>query len=137
MNAPGDDGAQFEQEIKALEEQESQALCRNDVAALKTLWSDDLIVNSTANLIAGKKILIEMIRDGQLRLRIHERRPVRIVISNDVAVATGNEVSQLIGKVAEFKFIVSYMNIWRKREGKWQLAARHLGLIERSRVVAT
>jgi len=55
------------------------------------------------------------------------------MISGDLAVATGNEVSQLIGKVAEFKLFASYMNVWRRRDGKWQLVARHLGLIERAK----
>ena len=50
-----------------------------DVSTLQTLWADDLIVNSTANLIAGKEILLEMIKSGRLKLHSYERRPVSIV----------------------------------------------------------
>ena len=120
-------------EIERLEEQEAQAMRGADVSTLQKLWADDLIVNSTANLIAGKKILLEMVENGLLKLRTYERRPVRIVTFGDHVVTTGNEVSQLIGNSAEYKLFVSYMNVWGKRAGKWQLIARHVGLIGRTR----
>ena len=107
-----------QREIEALEQREAQAMRGADVSTLQTLWADDLIVNSTSNLIAGKQILLEMIRNGRLKLRTYERRPVRIVVFGDLVVTTGNEVSQLIGDTAEFKMFVSYMNVWTKRERK-------------------
>ncbi|HYK64972.1 MAG TPA: nuclear transport factor 2 family protein [Patescibacteria group bacterium] len=119
-------------EIEHLEQQEAQAMRAGDISTLQKLWADDLLVNSTANLIAGKQILLEMIRGGLLRLRTYERRPVRIVPSGDLAVSTGNEVSQLITNAADYKMFVSYMNVWMKRAGNWQLVARHVGMIERT-----
>jgi hypothetical protein len=133
MNATDCHIAPEQKEIETLEQRESEALAGADISVLQTLWADDLIVNSTANLIAGKEILLEMIRKGRLTLRTHERRPVRIVVSGDLAVATGNEVSQLVGEVAEYKLFASYMNVWRRRDKSWQLVARHLGLIERAK----
>jgi ketosteroid isomerase-like protein len=121
------------EEIEHLEQQEAQAMRAGDVSTLQKLWADDLLVNSTANLIAGKQILLEMIRNGLLRLRSYERRPVRIVPLGDQVVTTGNEVSQLITNAAEYKMFVSYMNVWMKRAGTWQLVARHVGVIERTR----
>jgi hypothetical protein len=133
MSAPEDRTALEQREIEALEQQEAQAMLGGDASKLKTLWADDMIVNSTSNLIAGKQILLEMIENGLLRLRTYERRPVRIKVLGDLVVCTGNEVSQLIGDIAEFKLFVSYMNVWTKRDGKWQLLARHVGLIHRER----
>ena len=128
-----DRNAREQREIEALEQQEAQAMRRADVPTLQKLWADDLIVNSTANLIAGKEILLEMVEKGRLKLRIYERRPVRIVVVGDLVVATGNEVSQLVGDTAEFKLFVSYMNVWVRRDGNWQLLARHVGLIQREK----
>jgi ketosteroid isomerase-like protein len=126
------DHSSIAQEIERLEQQEAQAMRGGDVSTLQQLWADDLVVNSTTNLIAGKQILLEMIRKGLLRLRTYERRPVRIVPLGDLVVTTGNEVSQLITNAAEYKMFVSYMNVWMKRAGNWQLVARHVGLIERT-----
>lgn len=122
----------YRSEIERLEQQEAQAMRAGDVSTLQKLWADDLVVNSTANLIAGKQILLEMIGNGLLRLRTYERRPVRIVQVGDLVVTTGNEVSQLITNAAEYKMFVSYMNVWMKRAGTWQLVARHVGMIERT-----
>jgi len=124
-------------EIEALEQREANAMLAADTSALQTLWADDMVVNSTANLIAGKQVLLEMIQNGRLKLRMYDRRPVRISVFGDLIVTTGNEVSQLIGDTAEFKLFVSYMNVWTKREGNWQLLARHVGLIHRDRTEPT
>ena len=120
-------------EIEALEQREASAMLAADASSLQTLWADDMVVNSTANLIAGKQILLEMVKNGRLKLRIYERKPVRITVLGDVVVTTGNEVSQLITDTAEFKLFVSYMNVWTKRDGEWQLLARHVGLIHREK----
>ena len=125
--------AREQAEIETLEQREARAMLGADVSTLQTLWADDLIVNSTANLIAGKEILLEMIKSGRLKLRTYERRPVRISVFGDLVVTTGNEVSQLIGDVAEYKLFVSYMNVWAKRDGDWRLIARHVGLIQREK----
>ena len=122
-----------QREIETLEEREARAMLGADVSTLQTLWADDLIVNSTANLIAGKQILLEMIKSGRLKLRTYERRPVSIVTFGDLVVATGNEVSQLVAGSAMIKTFVSYMNVWTKRSGNWQLLARHVGLIQREK----
>ncbi len=133
MSTTDERNAMEQREIEALEQREAQAMRGADVSTLQTLWADDLIVNSTSNLIAGKQILLEMIRNGRLNLRTYERRPVRIAVFGDLVVTTGNEVSQLIGDTAEFKVFVSYMNVWMKRGGNWQLIARHVGLIQREK----
>jgi len=122
-----------QREIETLEQREALAMLGADVSTLQTLWADDLIVNSTANLIAGKQILLEMIKSGRLKLRTYERRPVSIVTFGDLVVATGNEVSQLVAGSAMIKTFVSYMNVWTKRTGSWQLLARHVGLIQREK----
>ena len=122
-----------QKEIETLEEREARAMLGADISTLQTLWADDLIVNSTANLIAGKQILLEMIKSGRLKLNSYERRPVSIVTFGDLVVATGNEVSQLVAGSAMIKTFVSYMNVWTKRSGNWQLLARHVGLIQREK----
>ena len=133
MSAPEDRNAVQQREIEALEQREAKAMLDSDASTLRTLWADDMVVNSTANLIAGKKILLEMVENGRLKLRTYERRPVRITVFGDLVVTTGNEVSQLITNIAEFKLFVSYMNVLTKRDGNWQLLARHVGLIQRER----
>src|ERR1700687_375057 len=107
MKVTREGNARIHKTIEAMEQRESEALRDADVLALQKLWADDLIVNSTANLIAGKQILLEMIQQKRLRLRSHERRPVRITTVGDIVVVTGNEVSELISETADFKLYTS------------------------------
>jgi hypothetical protein len=132
MTAISDANAELHKTIAIMEQRESQAERDADISALQTLWADDLIVNSTANLIAGKQMLLEMFRQGRIRLRTHQRRPVRIATFGKAVVVTGNEVSELISETADFKLFTSYMNVWMKRKRDWQLVARHVGLIQRA-----
>lgn len=131
MTAAADRSAPQISDIEALEQREANAMQAADVASLQALWADDLIVNSTANLIAGKQILLDMIKSGALRLGSYERRPIRIAASAELAISTGNEVSQVVVQSTSYKLFVSYMNVWAKRAPGWQLIARHIGLIER------
>ena len=80
-------------EIKELEQREADAMLRADVSAQSALWSDDLLVNSTANLIADKKILLGVIANGRLRLKSYSRLTVRATMNGDTVITTGNESS--------------------------------------------
>jgi hypothetical protein len=133
MNEPENRNVVEQKEIEALEQREAEAMLGSDASTLQRLWADDMVVNSTANLIAGKQLLLDLVKNGRLKLRIYERRPVRIEVFTDLVVSTGNEVSQLIGDTAVFKLFTSYMNVWTKRGGNWQLLARHVGVIQRER----
>jgi len=57
---------------------------------LPTLCADDMVVNSTANLIAGKNSARE---DGgrTSHLRTYERRPVAYRGDRDLVIRTGSE----------------------------------------------
>jgi hypothetical protein len=119
-------------DIKDLEQREADAMLRADVSMLSTLWSDDLLVNSTANLISDKKILLGVIADGRLRLKSYSRLTVRATMNGNMVITTGNESSQLEGPAAGIMLYCSYMNAWIRHDLAWQLFGRHVGLISRS-----
>jgi hypothetical protein len=119
--------------IRKLEEREARAMLAGDTGVLAELWSDRLLVNSTANLIAGKNILLEVIKSGRLRFCRYERAVTRLSCAGDIAIATGNEVTELIGIEPALEIFCSYMNVWQLENDGWRLAARHVGLIENRR----
>jgi uncharacterized protein DUF4440 len=124
----------IESEIKDIEQREARAMLKGDVDSLESMWADDLVVNSSANLIAGKAILLEVIRDGRLRLRSYSRTTMRLAINDETVVATGNEMSELDGIGSGTLLLCSYMNLWTKRSGVWRMFGRHVGLITRAPV---
>src|ERR1700722_13829180 len=78
-------------EITELEELEARATLGNDVNALDALWSESLVVSSTANLVLSKTQALTLFRGGRIRLKTFERRVTKVAVIDNVALATGNE----------------------------------------------
>ncbi len=117
-------------DIEKAEQQEAQATLKNDLPALEALWSENLIVSSTANLVLTKGQAMTLFRAGRIRLKSFERRISRVQIIGEIAIATGNETfTAKDDLVSNSLFICSYMNIWMREEGGWKLIGRHVGLM--------
>jgi hypothetical protein len=124
-------------EVAEAEQNEAQATLENDVQALERLWSADLIVSSTANLVLTKNQALSLFRAGQIRLKTFDRRISRTAVTGDIAIATGNESFTVKDDPAGNQppnadlFICNYMNIWKREAGTWKMIGRHVGLMTR------
>ncbi len=131
------DSADRAAEVAQLEEREAQATLGNDITALDTLWSDSLVVSSTANLVLSKSQALTLFRGGRIRLKTFERRISKLAVIGDVALATGNESFTVkddpTGKEPNTPdlFICSYMNAWKLEGGVWKMVGRHVGFMTR------
>jgi hypothetical protein len=130
-------------EVTELEEREAQATLGNDVAALEALWSENLVVSSTANLVLTKSQALMLFRAGSIRLKTFERRISKLAIIGDVALTTGNESFTVkddpTGKEPSLPdlFICNYMNAWKLEGGVWKMIGRHVGFMARMPSSAT
>jgi hypothetical protein len=124
-------------EVAAAEEREAQATLGNDVGVLDALWSDSLLVSSTANLVLSKEQALTLFRGGRIRLKSFERRISKVAVVGDVALATGNESFTVKEDPAGKEpspgdlFICSYMNAWKLERGQWKMIGRHVGYMAR------
>jgi hypothetical protein len=129
-------------EVAEVEEREAQATLRNDLKALDALWSESLIVSSSANLVLTKSQASTLFRAGRIRLKTFERRISKLAVIGDVALATGNESFTVkddpTGKEPSSAdlFICNYMNAWKLEGGVWKLIGRHVGFMMRVRAAA-
>ena len=115
--------------VRQAEQEEANAMLTGDVAALENLWTDELLAYSTANLYARKATLLGLIANGGLRLRLHRRTTLEVVLDGDRAIAIGNESSQFASSAAGKLMLCSYLNIWKRQADRWRLLGRHVGLI--------
>jgi hypothetical protein len=122
-------------EITELEEREARATLGNDVTALDALWSESLVVSSTANLVLSKNQALSLFRTGRIRLKTFQRRVSKVAIIGDVALATGNESFTVKDdptgaepSIADL-IICSYMNAWRLEGEQWKMIGRHVGFM--------
>ena len=58
---------------------------------LEALWSDELIINATENIIYTKDHFLLRLKSGQIHFQSFERKISRITVKSDVVVSTGNE----------------------------------------------
>jgi hypothetical protein len=133
MENPADRSAQ----VTEAEEREARATLGNDVPALDALWSEHLIVSSTANLVLNKAQALMLFRGGRIRLKSFQRRVSKVAIIGDVALATGNESFTVKEDPAAGEppstdlFICNYMNAWRLEDDEWRMIGRHVGFMAR------
>src|SRR5579863_4632112 len=106
-------------QIAEVENREAQATLGNDVQSLDALWSENLVVSSTANLVLSKMQALALFRTGRIRLKTFERRISKLAVIGDVALATGNETFTVkedpSGREPSPKdiFMCTYMNAWK------------------------
>lgn len=129
VHAAGGDPA--EQEIRRLNGQEVEALLRNDVATLKTLWSDEFVVTNPFNKFLEKEQVVTMTESGVLAFTSYERNVEYVRVQGDTAIVAGGETVVWAGKLptAGRTSHLRFTGIWMKRDGRWQEVARHASMI--------
>src|SRR5882724_76221 len=133
MSDPDSSHTGLEREIEQLEKDEAAARVRGDVAKLESLWSDDLLINATENIIYTKSHFIVRIKAGQVMFRSFDRTISRMAVSENVAVTTGNEsIVPDNGADAGKSVYCSYMNVWTRGGGRWQMIGRQVAVIARA-----
>jgi len=122
-------------QVTVVEAREADATLTNSVADLEALWSDNLVVSSSANLVLNKKQALGLFRSGRIRLKTFERRISKLVVVDEIAMATGNETFTVkedpTGKEPSPKdiFMCTYMNVWKHEGDAWKMIGRHVGFM--------
>ena len=119
----------IEQEIRRLDLKEADAVLKGDFATVKRLWADDYTVNNPFNQVV--KASSGPIRMGSLTYASFVREIESIQVHGDTVIVMGREIvipkddSPDAGTTIRRR----YTNIWMKRDGRWQLTARHANVI--------
>jgi len=120
-------------EIEKLETEEAAARVAVDVPRLEALWSDELVINATENIVYTKDHFLLRIKSGQIRFKSFERKISRIAVKGDVVVTTGNEsITPVNGPDQGKTVFCSYMNVWIRGGESWQLLGRQVAVIARA-----
>ena len=123
----------LEAEIEKLEAEEAAARVAADLPRLEALWSDELIINATENIIYTKAHFLLRIKSEQIRFKSFVRKISRIAVGDEVVITTGNEsIAPANGPDAGKTVFCSYMNVWVRGGGGWQLLGRQVAVIARA-----
>ena len=119
----------LEQEIRALEQVQVDALLRNDIAAIKRNWATDYVVNNPLNeVVEASK---GRIASGTRTYSSFIREVERVLIHGNTVIVMGQEIVVPSGTAPDAgkTIIRRFTNIWMKRDGKWLMTARQATVI--------
>src|SRR4051794_8324049 len=81
----------WEDEIRAVEEENRAAFLALDLPTLERMWRDDCAINSPINRIHTKAQLFDLLRAGIVRHTLMEYEIERMDRHGDIVVVMGND----------------------------------------------
>jgi ketosteroid isomerase-like protein len=123
------DGAAWENEIRACEEEARAAFLAADLQTLDKLWADGYAVNSPLQQGLYKEQVLELLRSGRIRHRAYEIEIEHMSRHGDVVVVMGQDRVEdpPDGAVSKRRFT----NVWQLENGVWRSIARHAHVVSR------
>lgn len=112
------------QEIERVEDQRYDAMIRGDWHAFADMLADEFLYHQPSGRVSDKKAYVAYASSGEIKIKKAERYDVRIRLYGDVATAMGSTRLDIEQKGEPRKVDLRYLNVWVKRDGRWQLAAR-------------
>jgi len=130
-----------EQEILRREEQLAEAKRALDLKALERIYADDLLMTGVlGEPTCGKAAILEEIKRGigerekaiaggmQLAMSA-ENEDMKVTAYSDTAIATYRFVVKCKGPNIDIHRRYRITNVWKKREGHWQIVGGHLSFV--------
>ena len=113
-----------EQDIQSLENRRYKAMVEADVAALNELLADDLISTHSDAVVDSKQSYIEGVVNKRWAYSAAERPQEKIEVFGDAARVTGHVRLTLKNADGSSRTVNGrFLNLWLKRNGRWQMAA--------------
>lgn len=109
-----------EAEIQKMEKHWTMLLEKKDTTALRSIWTEDYLVNNAMGKIVDVEDIIRIIKSGHIFPKV-ERNIERISFSSNMAVVMGGEIEY--GKDGK-KTHRRFTNFWVSTPTGWRLLAR-------------
>jgi ketosteroid isomerase-like protein len=112
------------EEIHAVEDKRYQAMIAADAEALASTLAEEFFYHQANGKTNDKNGYIKQTMSGTVKIFSAERYDVKVNVYGDVATAIGGTRLDLEIGGERRKADLSYLNVWVRRDGRWQLAKR-------------
>ncbi len=118
---------EIEIEIIRLEEQLTQTEMRLDVEALDRIYADDIMVTAPIGICVDKPAVMTEVRQAAEKavLGWYDKDDLKVRAYGDTAVSSYRMTAEATFEGTEIKRQLCITNVWMKRNGSWQIVARH------------
>ena len=116
-----------EKEIRTLEEVLTQTEMRVDVDALDRIYADDIMVTAPIGICVDKPAVMNEVRTAAQKAIVgrYDKDDLRVRAFGDTAVSSYRMTAYATVEAVEIKRRLCITNVWMKRNGDWQIVARH------------
>ncbi|MEK6209683.1 MAG: nuclear transport factor 2 family protein [Pseudomonadota bacterium] len=112
------------EDIHAVEERRYQAMMRTDADALANTLADEFVYHQANGKINDKAGYVKQMMGGTVKIFSYERYDVKVNVYGNIATTVGDTRLDLEIGGERRKADLRYLNVWVKRDGRWQLAKR-------------
>jgi len=116
--------ADTEQEINQIEDERYQTMAALDALGLARILADEFVYHQPTGAVATKASYLEQIKSGRVKIKTFERYGVKVHDYGNTATAMGSTRLDIEMEGQPRHVDLAYLNVWIKRDGRWQLAAR-------------
>jgi ketosteroid isomerase-like protein len=113
--------------VKKLELERFKAQETNDFAALERLLADDLVYTHSSGAVDTKAAYIESLRSGKSKYLRITPEDLKVRTMGDLVLIHGRGQfvleAMVNGQKGENPLHLSFLDVWQKKGGKWQMIA--------------
>ena len=116
-----------EKEVLKLEEELTRTEMQLDVEALDRIYADDIMVTAPIGLCVDKPAVMTEVRAaaGKAVLGRYDKTDLKVRGYGDTAVSSYRIAAEATFEGMDIKRQLCITNVWMKRNGHWQIVARH------------
>jgi ketosteroid isomerase-like protein len=124
-----------EKEILTLEEELTQTEMRLDVDALDRIYADDIMVTAPIGICVDKPAVMNEVRLAADKAKIekYDKNDLKVRAYGDTAVTSYRMAAKARFEETELNRVFCITNVWLKRQGRWQIVARHTANLEKDK----
>jgi ketosteroid isomerase-like protein len=118
---------EVEREIVKLEEELTQTEMRIDVESLDRIYADDIMVTAPIGICVDKPAVMTEVRQAAEKAEVgrYDKTDLNVRAYGDTAVSSYRMSAEATFEGMEIKRQLCITNVWMKRDGHWQIVARH------------
>jgi steroid delta-isomerase-like uncharacterized protein len=117
------DQSDAEKEVLLVQADRFRAMTENDIAALESILSDNLVYTHTTGKIETKAEFLSALKTHSVAYHSIDPMDVIVRIYDNTAVITGAAVMKVSSGANSFGFSLRFLEVYENSEGSWQLIA--------------
>lgn len=113
-----------EAELNRLEDLRYESMKNGDAETMGKLFADDMAYQTLQGATYDKPGYIALFKSGDVKIISFKRENSRVKLYGDTATVMANVYLDAVVKGEPRQITLFYLNVWAKRDGRWQLVAR-------------